>query len=79
MKEFSEGFKGGMKQFGTYISAVINAALLLVTYIIGVGTTSIGAKICGKHFLERRIDNTESYWSDLNLKKEAMERYSKQF
>ncbi len=75
---FTTGFNEGMKQFGMHISAVVNAVLLFVAYFIGVGTTAISAKIVRKHFLERKM-HEKSYWSDLDLKKESMERYVKQF
>lgn len=80
LKQFFKGFKKGMNKFGNGISIIINTVLLLVVYIIGVGLTSIFAKIMKKHFLERKISkDKETYWSDLNLKKQPMEKYYRQF
>lgn len=78
--QFFKGFKRGMHGFGLTIAIIINSVLLLVVYIIGVGLTSIFAKIVGKHFLETKISRKkDTYWSDLNLKKENIEAYYRQF
>lgn len=79
LKLFFIGFKKGMGNFGNNISLIINSILLAVAYIIGVGLTSIAAKIIGKHFLETRISKRESYWSDLKLKKKPLREYYRQF
>lgn len=78
MNEFIEGLRTGIKRFGEYVSTIINAVLLFIVYIIGVGITSMGAKIFRKHFLDKEMSNT-SYWSTLDVKKEHMERYYRQF
>jgi len=78
--EFLKDLKKGQKQFGGDISQVINFILLTIVYFVGVGLTSIFAKLFGKHFLELKIDkNMESYWSDLNLNKKSIEDYYRQF
>lgn len=80
LNEFFKGLKKGMSDFGHGISAIINSALLLVVYLIGVGLTSIFAKIIGKHFLQKKLSkNRLTYWSDLNLKKKPIEEYYRQF
>lgn len=80
MKEFFNGFREGMKNFGHNISIIINSILLLIVYILGVGITSVFAKIFGKHFLEKKIQRKkETYWSELNLKKKPIEEYYRQF
>jgi hypothetical protein len=80
MKEFFNGFRKGMKDFGHSISIIVNSILLLIVYIIGVGVTSIFAKVLGKHFLEKKIQRKkETYWSELNLKKKPIEEYYRQF
>jgi len=77
-KQFLIGLKKGMKEFGGNIALIINTVLLSFVYFIGVGLTSIIAKIFGKHFLEMKLSKN-SYWSDLNLKKKNMESYYRQF
>ena len=82
MKEsnFIAQLKDGQKAFGEDIAAIINTFLLSVVYIIGVGLTSIAARIFGKKFLNLQIDkNAETYWEDLNLDKKKMEEYYRQF
>ena len=77
-KEFWLGFKEGQKLFGENIAVIINSILLTFVYILGVGLTSIFAKIFNKHFLDLTI-NKETYWTSLNLSKKPMEEYYRQF
>jgi len=78
-QRFLIGFKKGMGNFGHNIALIINTILLTFVYLIGVGLTSIFAKIVGKHFLEIKLSKKDSYWSDLNLKKKPIEKYYRQF
>jgi len=79
-KQFFNGFKKGMRSFGKNIAIIIDSTLLLIVYLVGVGLTSILAKIFGKHFLESKISKKrETYWSDLNLKKKPIKAYYRQF
>ena len=80
MKTFIKGFKSGMKLFGSCISAIINTVLLSMVYLLGVGVTSIVAKIAGKHFLEKDIEKKKkSYWEPLDLKTQPKDEYYRQF
>ena len=77
---FFKGFSKGFKDFGYNITVIINTILLFITYILGVGITSIIAKLVGKHFLETKISSkTKTYWSNLNLKKKKIDNYYRQF
>jgi len=76
---FFKGFQKGMKDFGFLLPHIINSVLLFVVYLVGVGLTSLVAKLVGKHFLELSQSNTDSYWTDLNLKKKKKEEYYRQF
>ena len=78
IKLFFKGCKEGMHLFGQNIAIIVNTVLLFIAYIVGVGLTSIIAKISGKKFLEM-IRGKESYWKPLNLKKKKMEEYYRQF
>ena len=70
MNEFFKGLKQGFRSFGELIGMVVNSALLLVAYIIGVGITSIIAKITGKHFLEMKLDKkSDSYWKPFQTRR----------
>lgn len=79
-KEFFRGVRKGFNKFGHCISTIINSILLFVVYIIGVGLTSLSAKLFNKHFLELKPSKKEgTYWSDLDLKKRSVEEHLRQF
>ena len=72
-------FKKGQKKFGEDIAIIINSILLSFVYFVGVGLTSIFAKVFRKNFLELKPDKKiKSYWVDLKLKNN-LEDYYKQF
>ena len=74
------GFKEGFARFGEYIASVVNTVLLIIVYVFGVGISAILAKLVGKSFLETKIDSkSNTYWEDLNLEKEPLENYYRQF
>ena len=80
LKNFFKGFKKGMGDFGQGITSIVNSALLLIVYLMGVGFTSIFAKIFHKHFLDRKLSTKDkTYWADLSLKKKSIEKYYRQF
>lgn len=77
---FIKGFLQGQKLFGESISVIINSFLLTIIYFLGVGLTSILAKIFRKNFLDLKLDtNADSYWYELNLTKKNWEEYFRQF
>lgn len=78
-RDFFDGFWDGINDFGTNISTLVNSILLLVVYIVGVGITSIFAKIVGKRFLETKRFKKGTYWHELNLKKKESKEYYRQF
>jgi uncharacterized membrane-anchored protein YhcB (DUF1043 family) len=79
MAFFKDFFKG-QKKFGEDISIIINTILLTIVYILGIGLTSIFAKIFGNHFLDMKLNKeSESYWTELDLKKQSMEDHFRQF
>jgi hypothetical protein len=73
-----KAFMRGMRGFGMNISVIVNTALLLFVYFIGVGLSSIAAKLLGKRFIETKLSKG-SYWKTLNLKKKPMVAYYRQF
>lgn len=80
IKQFVDGFKKGQKMFGETIAVIVNSVLLTLVYIVGIGITSIVARIFKKKFLETEILFKErSYWNDLNLHKKKLEEYYRQF
>lgn len=80
IKEFFKGFYSGFKNFGQNISIIVNSLLLGIVYLAGVGLTAILAKFAKKQFLDiKTAKEKKTYWSDLNLKKENIEKYYRQF
>ena len=80
IKAFFKGFMDGTKKFGHVITGIVNFVLLSLVYFIGVGVTSIFAKIFRKRFLNIRLNKKlGSYWEPLNLSKKPQEEYYRQF
>ena len=79
MNEFIQGLKQGMENFGKVIVSIVNFILLLPAYIIGVGLTSILAKIVGKKFINLEKEKKDSYWISEEVKTEKEESYYKQY
>ena len=78
IKKLLKDMRDGQKMFGDDISSIVNFLLLTFVYFLGVGITSVIAKISGKHFLEFKKEG-KSYWSELNLSKRKREEYYRQF
>ena len=78
-KKFFTGFITGVQRFGNNITIIINTLLLSFVYFIGIGITSIIAKIVKKKFLDLTKEKKSSYWSDLNLDKRDIDKYYRQF
>ena len=78
LKEFIDDLKEGQKLFGETLAIIVNSALLSLVYLVGIGFTSIIAKIFGKKFLDLNFEK-KSYWEDLNLGKKEIKDYYKQF
>ena len=71
-----EGFKG----FSGIFTNIVNFLLLSIVYFVGIGPTSIVARIFGKRFLVLKKDRSrDSYWEDYNLGKKEKESYYRQF
>lgn len=66
--------------FGERTSTVVNTVLLMAVYCLGVGITSILARLMKKKFLDLRIDtNRTSYWVEIQEAPEKLSRYYRQF
>lgn len=80
LKDFFHAFKKGMQNFGQNITVIVNSVLLAIVYFIGIGAASVLAKLLRKHFFETEIsEKTNTYWSDLDLKKKPIDEYYRQF
>ena len=80
MNRFLNEIKQGIESFGKSISMIVNSILLTMVYLLGIGSTSILAKIFNKKFMDLKIDkNAKTYWEDLNLTKKEKGDYLRQF
>lgn len=79
MSGFFLGFKKGIKNFGELPAEIINVILLTFVYFFGVGITNVIARLVKKNFLETKISNQDSYWTELNLEKTEIGGYYRQF
>jgi len=72
--------KEGQKKFGECISSIINFLTLSFVYFLGIGTTSLVARLFKKRFIELKPNNCkETYWEESNLGKEKLNEYFRQF
>lgn len=79
-QQFFTGLKQGMHSFGQTISLLVNTALLLIVYLVGIGLTSIIARISRKHFLATKLSKKRtSYWTDLDLGQKPLKDHYRQF
>ena len=78
MRAFFRGMRAGMKYFGEGVSGIVNALLLTLIYLVGIGTTALIAKCCRKQFLPGS-EKHASYWEHLGLKTRKREEYYRQF
>jgi len=60
------------------ISSLINFILLSFVYFVGIGLTSVIAKISNKKFLILKKENKDSYWEDKEVSNK-FEDYFRQF
>ncbi len=77
--DFFRGFIKGFKEFSELIANTFNFLILSVVYFIGIGMTSIFAKLFGKHFLKMKKPNSESYWEEREPISKNIEDYYNQF
>jgi len=77
---FLKIYFSGMRKFGLNITILINSLLLLFVYLVGIGITSIIAKLFNKSFLDIRIKKfKKSYWTKLDLGNENEKDHYKQY
>lgn len=79
VNSFVKGFIMGFKNFGHNVTNIINFILLFLVYFIGVGSTSLIAKLAKKKFLDLDQKEKKTYWKEKNLGKQPLENYYRQF
>tara|TARA_B100000315_G_C14254766_1_gene441364 strand:+ start:424 stop:657 length:234 start_codon:yes stop_codon:yes gene_type:complete len=75
---FFKGVKTGFTRFGHHIANIVNFILLLIVYVIGVGLTSIVAKVVKKHFLDLGKEK-KSTWVKNKLSTRDYDEYLRSF
>ena len=74
------GMQNGFTHFSHTLAGIVNALLLSIVYIVGVGLTHAFARLKKKKFLKTTSSpNENTYWTDLNLRKKPLEEYYRQF
>lgn len=76
---FFNGFKKGTTVFGEEIIRLVNSLLLTVVYLLGIGITSIVARLARKRFLDTTWKKKGSYWSDKDTTAKEVKKYERQF
>ena len=71
--------KHGFRNFSHVITDIINFALLLAVYFIGIGIVSAISKLSGKHFLDIKKQNKSSNWHEHKVTKQPIEDYYRTF
>lgn len=80
MKNYFNGFKKGIKNFGIPIATLVNSLILSAVYFFGLGLSFIVAKSLKKSLLDLEIkNNAESYWQNLDLDCSSAENNYRQF
>jgi len=64
---------------GKIISSIINFILLSIVYFLGIGLTSIIAKIFNKKFLDLKKENKKTYWEEKEMSDKEFQDYFRQF
>ena len=75
---FLKGFFKGFKIFGRNIALIVNTILLTFVYLLGVGPTSIIARLFKKDFLDLKSSG-KSYWKPIDNEKRDIDYYYRQF
>ena len=79
MREFFKHFKIGFQKFSHLLADLVNIILLAIVYYVGVGLTSIIAKIFKKSFLDLKDKKVDSYWVDCQSTSKDIDDYYRQF
>lgn len=76
---FLKSFFEGMKSVGMHISTVVNAVLLTLIYIFGVGVATFFMRIKRTSLLSVRKKSKSSYYTTKKIETEKIEDYYRQF
>ena len=80
LETFLKGVHAGFKEFGESINKIVNAFLLSITYLVGVGLVSAIAKLQKRKLLDLKTSKgKETYYQGLMLSKKSKKEYYRQF
>ena len=71
MVSLFKSFRNGFTRFGHFIVNIVNFALLLFVYILGIGPVSIIGRIFRKEFLDLGDKKKDTCWIDKEPIKEG--------
>lgn len=78
LRKIFNAIKRILQPVGKIISTIVNFILLSIVYLVGVGLTSIIAKLFGNHFLDLKPKKA-SNWIEHKITKESIEKYYRMF
>lgn len=78
-KKIFNAIKRLLEPIGMFVSSVVNFILLSIVYFMGIGLTSITAKLFGKHFLELKKQKKKTNWHEHKITKQPLEKYYRTF
>ena len=76
---FRKGFGNGFRKFGLSVAEIVNAVLLTIMYVVGVGLAALLVRLSGKSLLNLGRKKQKSYYGEKNIGSEEMEEYYRQF
>ncbi len=79
MKKYLNSFKTGFQKFSHLVADLVNLVLLGLVYFIGIGLTSIIAKLSKKHFLDLKQEGKDTCWVDVKSDSQDIDDYYKMF
>ncbi|MBU0980117.1 MAG: hypothetical protein KJ709_04895 [Nanoarchaeota archaeon] len=68
-----------LKKIPLFIVNTIIKIALVVVYLTVVLLTSLVARLVGKKFMFTKWEKKKSYWQPLDMKKQPIEEYHRQF
>jgi hypothetical protein len=76
---FFKGVQSGMKLFGECTSALVNAILLSVVYLVGIGLSRLLAPRSHREMMEPPSKRSRSYWRSMRAEKRSLDEHYRQF
>jgi hypothetical protein len=78
MFALGRAWRRGFQDFGHDIAGLVNTVFLFIAYVLGVGLTSLVAKMVGKHFLNCK-PRAKTYWQPVREQTPTEDELYRQF